>query len=114
MSKQEWQLLLTAKLDEETVVLVRSQYNVCQYRRSDLKNRTKNSLKYNEYRSYSHMKFKLLCQIMIQAQLPLCHKTLMNTIKKKAIQQHGYLHPYSKQYLITFIVVYLNLKLNNR
>ena len=61
---------------------------------------------------YAHMKFKLLCQIMIQAQLRLCHETLMNIIKKNAIQQHDYLRPYDKEYLNTFIVVYLNLKLN--
>ena len=93
MSNQEWQLLLTVKSYEETVVLVQSQFNVRQYRRSDLKSCEKYSNVMNtENIHYAPMKFKLLCQIMIQAQLRLCQETLMNTIEKKAIQQHVYLH----------------------
>ena len=49
---------------------------------------------------------------MIQAQLRLRHEILIDIIKKDAIQQHDYLHPYDKQYLNTFIVVYLDLKFN--
>ena len=61
---------------------------------------------------YALVKFKLLCRITIQAQLRLCHETFMNIIKKNEIQQHDYLHPYDKGYLNTFIVLYLNPKLN--
>ena len=64
MSKQEWQLLLTVKSYEEAVVLVKSQFNVCRYRRSDLKNRTNYSFKCNEYRKYP------LCSYEVQMIVP--------------------------------------------
>ena len=54
---------------------------------------------------YAHMKLKLLCQIIIQAQL-------RNTHGHHQKERHDYLHPYHKQCLNTFIVVYLNLKLS--
>ena len=52
MSNQEWQRLLIAKSYDGAAQLVKLQFNVCQYRRSDLKNRTKYSFKCHKYRKY--------------------------------------------------------------
>ena len=111
MSKQEWQLLLTVKSYEEAIVLVKSQFNVCRYRRSDLKNRTKYSFKCNEYRKYPLYSYEI--QIIVPDYDP-SSVTIMsrNTHEHHQKERHDYLHPYDKQYLNTFIVVYLSLKLN--
>ena len=108
MSKQEWQLLLTLKSYEEAIVLVKLQFNVCQYRRSDL---TKYSFKCNEYRKYP------LCSYEIQITVPDYDPTSVtimsrNTHEHYQKERHDYLHSYDKQYLNTFIVVDLNIKLN--
>ena len=64
MSNQEWQQLLTAKSYDEAAQLVKLQFNVCQYRRSDLKNRTKYLFKCNKYRKYP------LCSYEIEIPVP--------------------------------------------
>jgi len=52
MSNNEWKLLHIAKSYEEAKEFVTEKYNVCQYRRSDLKNETKYSFKCSKYRKY--------------------------------------------------------------
>ena len=52
MSRQERRLLLMVKSYEEAIVLIKSQFNVCQCRRSVLKNQTKYSIKRGECRKY--------------------------------------------------------------
>ena len=44
--------MATIAYNEEADVLVKSQFNVCQYCRSDVNNRTKYLFKCNEYRKY--------------------------------------------------------------
>ncbi|CAF4506684.1 unnamed protein product [Rotaria sp. Silwood2] len=81
MLKEEWQPLLTAKSYEEAAMLVKSQLNVCQYRHSDLKNRTKYSFKCNEYRKYP------LCSYEIQIIVPDDDPTFV-TVMSRNIHQH--------------------------
>jgi hypothetical protein len=64
MSIEGWQPLVTEKSYEEAAALAKSQHNVCQYRRSDLKNRIEYSFKCSEYRKYP------LCYYGIQIIVP--------------------------------------------
>lgn len=81
MTEQEWQYLSTAKSYEEAAALVKSQFDVCQYRRSDLKNRTKYSFKCSQYRKYP------LCSYEIQIIVPDCNQNAV-TIMSRNIHQH--------------------------
>ena len=61
MTTEQWTVLSTsAKSFDETASTIKSQHQVCQFRRSDLKDRTKYSFKCNQYRKYP------LCQFEIQ------------------------------------------------
>jgi hypothetical protein len=64
MTTEGWQPLFTEKSYEEAAVLAKSEINVWQYRRSDLKNRIKYSFKCSEYRKYP------LCYYEIQIIVP--------------------------------------------
>jgi hypothetical protein len=59
MSDNEWTLLHIAKSYEEAKKFATSKYNVCLYRRSDLKNETKYSFKCSQYRKYSLCTFQI-------------------------------------------------------
>ena len=82
MSKQEWQLLLIVKSYEEVVVLIKLQFNVCQYRRSDLKNRMKYSFKCNEYRKCP------LCAYEIQIITPDYHPSSVTIMSPNTHEHH--------------------------
>lgn len=59
MSTDQWKTLISAKSYQEAAVIAKSQYNVCQYRRSDLKQRTKYSFKCSNYRKYPSCSFEI-------------------------------------------------------
>ena len=67
---------------EEAVVLVKSQFNVLQYRRLDLKNRTKYSFKCNEYRKYP------LCSYEIQIIVPDYNPSSVTTMSRNTHEHH--------------------------
>ena len=52
MFNNDWKLLHVAKSYNEAKKFATEKHNVCQYRRSDLKNETKYSFKCSNYRKY--------------------------------------------------------------
>ena len=59
MSNKEWTLIHTAQSYDEAKDFAKSRFNVCQYRRSDLKSQTKYSFKCSEYRKYPLCSFEI-------------------------------------------------------
>ena len=62
--------------------LVKSQFNACQYRRSDLKNRKKYSFKCNEYRKYP------LCSYEIHIIVPDYDPSLVTIMSRNTHEHH--------------------------
>jgi hypothetical protein len=59
MSTKEWTLFHTAQSYDEAKDFVKSHFNVCQYRRSNLNNHIKYSFKCSEYRKYPLCLFEI-------------------------------------------------------
>ena len=64
MEDKQWQLISTMPSFDKAKEMVKTQFNVCQYRRSDLNHRTKYSFKCSEYRKYP------LCSYEIKITVP--------------------------------------------
>ena len=59
MSYNDWKLLHVAKSYNEAKNFATEKHNVCQYRRSDLKNETKYSLKCSHHRKHPLCSFEI-------------------------------------------------------
>ena len=81
MATEEWNILCSAKSYEEAASLVKSGHDVCQFRRSDLKDRTKYSFKCSHYWKYP------LCRFEIQIIVPDDHGSI--TILSRNTHQHN-------------------------
>ena len=81
MSTEQWKTLSSTNSYEEAASIARSQYNVCQYRRSDLKDKTKYSFKCSNYRKYP------LCPFEMQIAVPDNNSRV--TIMSKSAHQHN-------------------------